>query len=423
MRKHLIVSALFSLVMVHGSGSWRDFPASQLLAQTSRTSRTLLVDLPASTATVLTDIGTQSSTLRGQLTFSQTVGSTGKISLTLRSFNFVGSSVKTRLGQTGPLGVKLRSGSAVTREFDNNTGRIKIDCELVLHYRLIDQIKGRVPVSSDDVAPYTEILKGQYTGTFSPGMMPSQTTTQVAGQAQFQLSTSVLGGVQTVSVMFGTAVGRLLPTVGCPGLQRLSIQPVFVRSGADDAAPTGRALDDFMQQVRAIWNKICVVFEVRDPMFVDNESYKVLTLSEEDDLMRSVNIDDAVEIFFIESFDPADKHGGGVTYSGGSVEAKIIVADNNIEQNPASINNLAHELGHALSLCHPGDADCLARAGRNPGSTGTVICPSGFDLDNPDLQSQENADNVSIPLLRYLYLYCCQQPDCLDDCGECPVLD
>ncbi len=422
MKRHLIAT-LFGLAAIHGLSFWSQSPTGQLLAQTSTRARTLIVDLPATTATVLTDLGTQSSTLNGQVVFSQTVSPTGQISLSLRSFNFLGSSVSTRLGQTGPLGWRLRKGSAVTREFNNMTGRIRIDFELVLHYRLIDQMKGRAPVSSDDIAPLSEVLKGEYTGTFTPGMSSSQTTTQATGYANLQLSTSVLGGVRTATLTFGPAGGRLLPTAGCPGVQRLSIQPVFVRNNPGDLVPTGRSLDVFMEQVRAIWSKVCVTFEVRNPRFVNNRNFKVVTAAEEEDLMRSVSIDDAVEVFFVESFDPADLHGAGVTYGSGSIEAKIITADNNIDQNPASINNLAHELGHALSLCHPGKADCEAKEGRNPGSPGTVMCPSGFDLDNFDLQSQENADNVSNPLLRFLYLNCCQQPDCIDNCGQCPELD
>lgn len=97
----------------------------------------------------------------------------------------------------------------------------------------------------------------------------------------------------------------------------------------------------------------------------------------------------AVEVFFVEVSDPVGLHGGGVCYSGGTANTKIITYDTNL---PINLYNLAHELGHALNLSHP------------PGNStpGSLMEPSGFCADNPALMSNQNCDNASNPLFYYV---------------------
>ena len=402
------------------------FASNVLPAQTTASSppRLMAIDLPETKAQVTTDLGIKSSQLKGQMVLAQTTDASGRVAVQLESFNLRASSVATSRGASGRLGMTLRKGSAVTREFNNSAGTLTIDFELVLHYPLIDRIKGLQTAGNDDRMAFTDILKGQYKAAFSPYLSAQSTTTLIDGWARWDLAKGALGLVSKVEVDFGVVPGRsILPGRCSTGLRKLAVQPVFLRSGPEDLDPTGRALPEFIERSQSIWNRACVGFEFRDPQFVDNENYKVLSEAEEGGLRGLYDTDDAVEVFFVESFQPQDLHGGGITFSSGSASAQIIVADNNLDQNPASFNNLAHEFGHALSLCHPGNAICEGRAGRNPGSPGTVICPSGFDLDNPDLQSNQNAANVSNPLLRFELNVCCLRTDCTDDCGECPDID
>jgi hypothetical protein len=402
------------------------FPINMLLAQTTTTSSTrlIVIDLPETKAQITTDSGLKSSQLKGQMVLAQTTDASGKVVVRLENFNIRASSVATSRGPSGRLGMTLRKGSAVTREFNNSAGTLTIDFELVLHYPLIDRIKGLQTAGNDDRMAFADILKGQYKAAFSPYLSAQSTTTLIDGWARWDLSNASLGLVSKVEVDFGVVPGRsILPGRCSTGLRKLVVQPVFVRSGPGDLEPTGRALPEFIERSQSIWNRACVSFEFRDAQFVDNENYKVLSEAEEGGLRRLYDAEDAVEVFFVESFQPQDLHGGGVTSSGGSLGAQIIVSDNNLDQNPASFNNLAHELGHALSLCHPGNAICEGRAGRHPGSPGTVICPSGLDLDNPDLQSNQNAANVSNPLLRFELNACCLRTDCANECGECPDID
>jgi hypothetical protein len=104
----------------------------------------------------------------------------------------------------------------------------------------------------------------------------------------------------------------------------------------------------------------------------------------------------------------------GATYSSGLAGAKIISTDQNVDG--VDLTHLAHELGHALSLMHPGTGTA------KDGSTGTLMCPSGFNNDNPKINSQENKDRVSNPMLTFALKLVTAGPDCTNSatCGACP---
>ncbi len=123
-------------------------------------------------------------------------------------------------------------------------------------------------------------------------------------------------------------------------------------------------------------------------------------------------------MFFVHDFDPQDRWGGGATWGSGTASAKIISSDGNA-RGGVDVTHLAHELGHVLGLRHPGDA---ATANAQPASTGTLMCPSGYLNDNPQINSQENEDLVSNPLLVFTLKLRSPGPDCVDsaDCGACP---
>lgn len=205
--------------------------------------------------------------------------------------------------------------------------------------------------------------------------------------------------------------------------RRLCIQPVGVKSSATDPSPTGTALAALKPGAVDIWKRVCVGFEWRPIMYVVNSSWKTITedAQEETDLRNSVNIDDCIEVFFIEHWNPNCAHGGGVTFSGGEAGSKIITSDDN--DNGIDLLHLAHELGHVLDLKHPGSGcPSVACPDRVDGSFGTVMCPSGYENDNPDVQSEENGELGNNPLTVPIVILSCPDPDCTDsdDCGDCP---
>ena len=117
--------------------------------------------------------------------------------------------------------------------------------------------------------------------------------------------------------------------------------------------------------------------------------------------------------------------GGGATFSSGLASAKVISSDDNSEgvcvPGGAACNrtHLAHELGHVMTLHHPGVGGIPAYMVN--GSTGTLMCPSGFTADNPRRNSVFNENNVNNPLFQYLFLPLGPAPDCTNDgdCGPC----
>jgi len=127
--------------------------------------------------------------------------------------------------------------------------------------------------------------------------------------------------------------------------------------------------------------------------------------------MDKVDVDDAVEVFVAEKMTTAlyNSWGGGASFDSGTSDAKIVTCDaqlsvpnpNNGSLGAVNINHLAHELGHALSLKHPG---VVATPPMVAATANTVMEPSGFYADNPHPQSQDNCSNADSPLIRTIFV-------------------
>jgi hypothetical protein len=313
-------------------------------------------------------------------------------------------------------------------------GGFKGQFEAFLHYPLLDKLYGWTADDpkgeGDNFVPFTEKMLVTITGQFDKPLADGS-----SGQGETR---TVYADIRVASIdarlaeILMSFKSELLiavydPPVGfdpsrlCFGpVKRLCVQPVGVKDSDTDPSPTGIALPTLMNEAEEMWERACVRFDVRDFMYVTNADWKIITpeTQEETDLRDSVDVNDCVEVFFIDDWDPTGTYGGGATWSSGTASAKIITADAN--DNGIDLNHLAHELGHVLNLSHPGDL----RPGLAEGTEGTVMCPSGWMRDNPDVQSEENADNATNPLLTFPLELCCQDVDCTDatDCGPCPPL-
>ncbi|MCP5149227.1 MAG: hypothetical protein H6983_12080 [Ectothiorhodospiraceae bacterium] len=214
--------------------------------------------------------------------------------------------------------------------------------------------------------------------------------------------------------------------------RRLCLQPVRVleRIELQGTCPfcsfvvefSGDGLAFGQPGVKKQWDKADVTFEYRDWISVWNGAYADLTTGEADALRAEVDVDDCVEVFFVESISPQGTWGGGATWGSGLASAKVISSDENANVQPVNETHLAHELGHVVTLAHPGSGYPTAGAPyRADGNTGTLMCPSGFFADNPRVNSDENKTNANNPLMTFAFKVRTAPPDCADDadCGPC----
>jgi uncharacterized protein (TIGR03437 family) len=399
------------------------------VAQAGGKRNLLIVNIEDLRSTVTTDRGRQTSTLNGQIVLEQVIDERNRTTLLLKTFNLTGTGVETSQGRSGLISLGLKRGSAQVLRFDNQTGEVEIGLDLVLHYPLIDKLKGFMPPDQegDNFASFTETMRGRIIGRFARPLQPEPAQdNDFSANARFSLYQSVLGGMGLLE--FLSERGRLfiipkpcVPSEVISTRRTICVQPVFVQTGPGDPAPTGSSFPTLMENAEDIWAKCCVRFDFQDPIYVNDADLKELTTSEASELRDTVDNDDCIEVFFIGSWSPMDYAGGGVTWGGGTASAKIIVADNVLDPPPGcgklticdevepSYNNLAHELGHALGLCHPtGSCSISSPVFATPE---TVMAGSGFCCDNPSLQSLFNCENVSNPLLMTTTESCCPTPE------------
>jgi hypothetical protein len=185
---------------------------------------------------------------------------------------------------------------------------------------------------------------------------------------------------------------------------------------------TGDGLAFGLPGAKTQWKKADIVFNVRDWVSVYGPSYFTFSSSEASAVRALYDADDCIEIFFADRFSPQAMWGGGATFGAGLHTSQIITSDENADFG-IDFTHLAHELGHVLTLMHPGlgfpnpSAPYLI-----DGTSGTLMCPSGFANDNPQVNSTDNKSNANNPLLTFTLKAISAGPDCNNnaDCGPCP---
>ncbi|HEX2163079.1 MAG TPA: hypothetical protein VHM02_03955 [Thermoanaerobaculia bacterium] len=201
-------------------------------------------------------------------------------------------------------------------------------------------------------------------------------------------------------------------------VRRLCIQPVRILT-FDFSPPffffhlSGDGLAFGQPQAAKEWDKADIRFVYRDWITLFAAQFSTFSSDEAADLLSRVDVDDCIEVFFVDRFSPQTLFGGGATFGLGLASSKVISSDENADFG-VDLTHLAHEFGHVLSLPHPSGA---------PGvSTNTLMCPSGFNNDNPKRNSQENKLNASNPLLTLGIKLATNGPNCQvsADCGPCP---
>ena len=354
-----------------------------------------------------------------------------EISVRLTRLNLVSEGTKSEYGDTGTIGLSLNE--AVPVEYSSRSGEIHAEFLAVLHYGLIDEMAGfrqqECRGECDRFESFTETMAGKLTGRFAEPLEPAEKgATRFEGDITLELEESVIGVLRRIHIRLVFIIEWLFEPA-----EILRIQPVFVGSGPSDPNATGTVFNTLMNFSYNMWNRCgterCLGFVVNDPIYVNNNAYRILDNSAEANAFRAtVDVANAVEVFVAGSMSTslACSWGGGACFSGGTASAKIVSCDQQMAvPNPCppactsfcpcgpclsgAINpyHLAHELGHALDLPHP--------PGSSPPSTvNSIMEPSGFCCDNPNAQSAKNCRNAANPLLFSGLSICTGSPDIND---------
>lgn len=374
----------------------------------------------------------QEGVLFGSIGFDLWVGEKSIERIQLSTLNLVSSGVPTSEGDSGVLSISLPSSTSL--EYEPRSGRFSAEVEATLHYELIDRRLGfqkqECRGECDLFQPFTEKLTGVLAGQFEePLVAREEGRTKVEGDLTLQVSERVLGLVRGVSIH----IVAVVDWSKYRSASVLRIQPVFVGTGPSDTTATGTAFNTLMNYAHDMWNRCgetrCVKFVVNDPIYVNNNAYKILDSETEANAFRGeVSVTNAVEIFVASqmSTNLACSWGGGACFSSGTASAKIVSCDQQMAVPcpcPAACTSycpcgsclcgainpyhLAHELGHALNLPHPSGSTSTS-------TVNSIMEPSGFCCDNPDAQSAKNCRNATNPLLYSLFTYCSGKPDISD---------
>jgi hypothetical protein len=181
-----------------------------------------------------------------------------------------------------------------------------------------------------------------------------------------------------------------------------------------DPTRTGPAGLAFGQpNANTLWAQVGVKFQWLPIVYKVHPELKVLDTDAERATLASLHADaTAVEVYFAHQFVPESTFGGGYCSGCGGANTYVISTESMVAAN-IDKTHLAHELGHTMGLSHPG-------SGANS-STGTLMCPSGFQRDNPRRNSRENGLNVNNPLFTFFLGLSFTEPDCQDSasCGAC----
>lgn len=389
-------------------------------------------------AVVVTDAGEQQPRFKGEIAFSVTTGERGDLNLVLTRLNLVSGGVATGKGDSGVIGLSLVAQGDLPEyrtSYDSRTGAFSSEFESTLHYAQIDEIMGFIPSKSEEgdlFLSHTESMAGKIEGRLPEAMQAAdEGEVTMNAEIHLELEKSVVGSIRSIRVYLD--ITKLWWYQETSLTDILLIQPVFIGTGPSDPSATGTVYNTLLDRSAEIWDRCgtvrCISIRSRTPLYVNNNAYLVLNSETEAAALRSeVDATDAVEVFVVEEWDP-DFDGGGACWSSGTASAKIVTCDQQLAvpcPMPAGLwgcsaaeggtcgavnyYHLAHELGHALNLLHPGDY----WTGMVAGSSGSIMEPSGFCRDNPNVQSARNCRSASSPLLYSGRASCAGSPDIMD---------
>jgi hypothetical protein len=264
---------------------------------------TLMAKLDKFPVIAVTDSGKQETIMHGEIIF-KLVPEKERPRLYVTRLSLIGEPVRCERGSSGLLSVDL---GPTPREIEYaRGGGFKIGTELMVHYPLIDEIHGyRRPTEKDQdfFESYVDPSRCELEGRFEVPLEELIASAAEKDDAEPLTQLSLHGTITAAEYQYVSELvfEHAVVVYWLRAWERwIDIQPVFVRSGPGDSSPTGRSFDLMMQAAKCIWRKCCIHFKVREPMYVDNAAFKVLSGEiEASNLKDRVSESDAVEIFVL----------------------------------------------------------------------------------------------------------------------------
>ncbi|CAK9106590.1 CMP-sialic acid transporter (CMP-SA-Tr) (CMP-Sia-Tr) (Solute carrier family 35 member A1) [Durusdinium trenchii] len=284
------------------------------------------------------------------------------------------------------------------KDVDNPALKVRVDGKFVVSFKLVD-LDDRLASVVQDASAHLELeLAGEWTRVPQEWTVPPVIIWPFPLQEEnFNLC------VQPVRIRHRDCAFKFLGICFGPTYRYTGDGLNFGRPGAD-----------------AQWAKADISFTWKPWVTVIDNAGKYESVTEgaeQTSLRAEYNDASCIEVFFVPKFSPSSLHGGGATWGSGTANAKIITSDEMVSCGVDQMH-LAHELGHVLGLMHPG----TGHATFADGSSGTLLCPSGWERDNPRRNSWDNKNNVVNPLLTcYMDTWDWLGMDCTSsaDCGAC----
>lgn len=315
----------------------------------------------------------------------------------LEKFTMSMSSAQIFTMETGGMSFIARTNTPMGQLLPD--GLLQLPLEMDVHYWLLDQLHPPVQTECTEEGDHDGFTAIEtWVGGFHADVLDTAEGHYLSGGLELvvpePLTPFVVGGMAPVKT---PATEKTFPGLeGCEAANKcntlvVTIQPVFIGTGPDDATATGTSYDDMKAKAEEAWGKACISFEWLAPKYVDESEFKTLEkdgvgdgYSEWKDLKGKEDAkgeNNAIEVFFVSHMQTAagDNHasGDGTTYGSGTKGAKVIVSDDATANcDPKSDGVLAHELGHAIGNCkHPSGKASAAGTCMEPTGKVPPACP------------------------------------------------
>lgn len=210
----------------------------------------------------------------------------------------------------------------------------------------------------------------------------------VFGQGQYQpqtnegkklLSHELTHVIQQNTTSTPTPTLQRQQTCAHPGDSRnLDLQPVFLRTDATDANPTGTSWTRRLNKANEIWGKLGVVINDLGAVTIDTPLKNTGASYAEFNAIRALRNGTGVEVFLVDN---------DITFLGGA--GTWVGCDATVMSDSGTSDTLlAHEVGHTLGLGHDGTNS----------DPGTVMDTTGSkDIDNPEKNTMVNYNFITCP--------------------------